>query len=73
VCWPASQLHTPSNQLSGLQPHAALTQTTHACCTHTTHNARQAKEALKHPYFDDLDKETVDKLENPDLEGFDDE
>ncbi len=24
----------------------------------------QAKEALKHPYFDDLDKEVVDALEN---------
>lgn len=26
-----------------------------------------AKEALKHEYFDDLDKATVDQLENPDL------
>lgn len=30
----------------------------------------QAKEALKHPYFDDLDKATVDALENPELEAF---
>lgn len=30
----------------------------------------QAKEALKHPYFDDLDKVTVDALENPELEAF---
>lgn len=27
-----------------------------------------AKDALNHPYFDDLDKETVDKLENPAVE-----
>lgn len=27
----------------------------------------QAKEALRHAYFDDLDKETVDQLENPDI------
>lgn len=33
----------------------------------------QAKEALKHPYFDDLDKEVVDALENPELEGLDDD
>jgi hypothetical protein len=33
----------------------------------------QAKEALKHPYFDDLDKVTVDALENPELEGLDDD
>jgi hypothetical protein len=33
----------------------------------------QAKEALKHPYFDDLDRVTVDALENPELEGLDDE
>ncbi|MEW5303981.1 MAG: hypothetical protein WDW36_006624 [Sanguina aurantia] len=26
-----------------------------------------AKEALRHAYFDDLDKETVDQLENPDI------
>ena len=25
----------------------------------------QAKEAINHPYFDDLDKATVDLLENP--------
>lgn len=25
----------------------------------------QARDALQHPYFDDLDKEEVDKLENP--------
>lgn len=25
----------------------------------------QAKDALNHPYFADLDKATVDKLENP--------
>jgi len=25
----------------------------------------QAKEAMKHPYFADLDKELVDQLENP--------
>jgi cyclin-dependent kinase len=24
----------------------------------------QARDALAHPYFDDLDKEAVDKLEN---------
>jgi cyclin-dependent kinase len=24
----------------------------------------QARDALQHPYFDDLDKEEVDKLEN---------
>lgn len=30
----------------------------------------QAKEALQHPYFDDLDKVTVDALENPELEAF---
>jgi hypothetical protein len=30
----------------------------------------QAKEALKHPYFDDLDKVAVDALENPELEAF---
>jgi hypothetical protein len=28
----------------------------------------QAKEALTHPYFDDLDRAAVDALENPDLE-----
>lgn len=28
----------------------------------------QAKDALSHPYFDDLDKAAVDALENPDLE-----
>ena len=28
----------------------------------------QAKEAMSHPYFDDLDRETVDALENPALE-----
>lgn len=33
----------------------------------------QAKEALKHPYFDDLDRVTVDALENPELQGLDDE
>lgn len=27
----------------------------------------QAKEALKHPYFTDLDKETIDQLENPEI------
>lgn len=32
----------------------------------------QAKEALKHPYFDDLDRVAVDALENPELEGLDD-
>jgi cyclin-dependent kinase len=26
-----------------------------------------AKDALNHPYFDDLDKDEVDKLENPAL------
>lgn len=30
----------------------------------------QAKEALKHPYFDDMDKVAVDALENPELENF---
>lgn len=30
----------------------------------------QAKEALKHPYFDDLDRVAVDALENPELEAF---
>ncbi len=30
----------------------------------------QAKEALKHPYFDDMDKVAVDALENPELEAF---
>ena len=34
--------------------------------THTHHP--QAKEAMSHPYFDDLDRETVDALENPALE-----
>jgi hypothetical protein len=29
----------------------------------------QAKEALKHPYFDDLDMEAVNALENPELEA----
>lgn len=28
----------------------------------------QAKDALHHPYFDDLDKAAVDALENPELE-----
>lgn len=27
----------------------------------------QAKDAMDHPYFDDLDKDTVDLLENPEL------
>jgi hypothetical protein len=31
--------------------------------------AVQAKEALTHPYFDDLDKAAVDALENPELEA----
>eukprot|EP00878_Enallax_costatus_P019346 GHUV01020409.1.p1 GENE.GHUV01020409.1~~GHUV01020409.1.p1 ORF type:complete len:221 (+),score=57.58 GHUV01020409.1:854-1516(+) len=31
-----------------------------------------AKEALKHPYFDDMDRAAVDALENPELEGLDD-
>jgi len=26
-----------------------------------------AKEALYHPYFDDLDREAIDRLENPDI------
>lgn len=30
----------------------------------------QAKEAMKHPYFDDMDKVAVDALENPELEAF---
>jgi hypothetical protein len=30
----------------------------------------QAKDALHHPYFDDLDRVTVDALENPELEAF---
>jgi hypothetical protein len=25
----------------------------------------QARDALKHPYFDNLDKDQVDQLENP--------
>jgi hypothetical protein len=33
----------------------------------------QAKEALKHPYFDDLDRVTVDALENPELEAIADD
>lgn len=36
--------------------------------THAPALSPQAKEALNHPYFDDLDKEAVDALENPDLE-----
>lgn len=30
----------------------------------------QAKDALSHPYFDDMDKAAVDALENPELENF---
>jgi hypothetical protein len=33
-----------------------------ACCA-----SLQAVAALDHPYFDDLDKASVDKLENPAL------
>ena len=33
----------------------------------------QCKEALLHPYFDDLDKAAVDRLENPELAVFYDE
>jgi hypothetical protein len=33
----------------------------------------QAKEALKHPYFDDLDRVAVDALENAELRGYDDD
>lgn len=32
----------------------------------------QAKDALHHPYFDDQDRVTVDALENPELEAFED-
>ena len=42
----------------GLQLPLYHTPSSCTCC------ALQAKEALKHPYFDDLDKETVDALEN---------
>jgi hypothetical protein len=27
----------------------------------------QAKEAMKHPYFADLDRDTIDQLENPEI------
>lgn len=33
----------------------------------------QAKEALHHPYFDDLDRRTVDQLENPALQQQDED
>lgn len=33
----------------------------------TNYFSLQAKEALKHPYFADLDKETIDLLENPEV------
>jgi hypothetical protein len=36
--------------------------------THNNNNNKQAKEALSHPYFDDLDRAAVDALENPELE-----
>jgi len=29
--------------------------------------AVQAKEALNHPYFNDLDKEAIDALESPNI------
>jgi hypothetical protein len=32
----------------------------------------QAKDAMDHPYFDDLDREAVDSLENPELAERDD-
>ena len=32
----------------------------------------QAKDAMKHPYFNDLDKDTVDLLENPAINDRDD-
>lgn len=41
----------------------ALIERVSVCCL-------QAKEALKHPYFDDLDRVSVDALENPELEAF---
>jgi hypothetical protein len=31
----------------------------------------QAKDAMQHPYFDDLDREVVDALENEALRGRD--
>jgi hypothetical protein len=33
----------------------------------------QAKNALHHPYFDNLDKEPIDALENPDLAALEEE
>ena len=30
----------------------------------------QAKEAMRHPYFDDLDKEAVDALENQAIQAY---
>jgi hypothetical protein len=47
--------------------------TNHNLCPPIDFCALQAKEALNHPYFDDLDKATVDALENPELEGLEDE
>ncbi len=33
----------------------------------------QAKNALKHPYFDNLDKTAIDTLENPELRNRDED
>ena len=33
-------------------------------------NPMQAKAALQHPYFDDLDKEAVDALENQQIQAY---
>lgn len=38
-------------------------------CASLPHPSLQAKEAMKHPYFDDLDRVAVDALENPELEA----
>ena len=45
------------------------------CCADWLLCVGQAKEAINHPYFADLDKATVDLLENPELRvpGPDDE
>jgi len=39
------------------------------CLIYDPAKRMSAKEALNHPYFDDLDKNTIDKLENPALQN----
>ena len=62
MCKPTSSSHMP----------AVLLREHHPPCG-PPRARTQAKEALMHPYFDDMDKVAVDALENPDLEEADDD